>query len=164
MSTHNICAPYEDELEVKPAWLDDNGHMNVAYYVHAFDDGGECFFRDLGIGWDYTREGRASIFMMQCDLDFYRELFAGDVLRVTTQLIDWNHKFVHTYQALYHREANYLAASAEMLFIHVSLKDRRSMPLPVAVQDKLNAIMRIHARLARPPQLGRKIAIRHTSE
>ena len=73
-----IPAPFEDSLAVKPAWLDANGHMNVAFYLQAFDDGGEVFFRDCGIGWDYTHAGVGSVFMSNCDLDFHRELFEGD--------------------------------------------------------------------------------------
>ena len=83
-----VAAPYRDTLVVKPEWLDENGHMNVANYLRAFDHGGEVFFRDCGIGWDYTREGEGTIFMTNCDLDFRRELLEDDPLEVTTQLMD----------------------------------------------------------------------------
>jgi acyl-CoA thioester hydrolase len=161
MNESAIAAPYEESLVVKPEWLDDNGHMNVAFYVHAFDDGGEVFFRDCGIGWDYTRKGAHSIFMANCDLDFRRELFQGDPLRVTTQLIDWSAKLVHTYQALYHRDENYLAATAEMLFVHVAFADRRSTDMSPATQARLAQIARVHRNLPEPDNLGRKIEIRH---
>lgn len=160
MSSAAIAAPYEDTLVVKPDWLDANGHMNVAFYVRAFDDGGENFFRDLGIGWDYTRAGKGSIFMASCDLDFRRELFESDALKVTTQLIDWSPKLVHTYQALYHRDHGYLAATAEMLFVHVAFADRKSTAMPAQTQTRLAAFTVAHQDLPRPENLGRKIAIR----
>lgn len=155
-----IPAPYEDFLVVKPEWLDDNGHMNVAFYVQAFDDGGEVFFRDCGIGWDYTRRGVGSIFMVGCDLDFRRELLRDESLRVTTQLIDFSPKLVHTYQALYHRDEDILAASAEMLFVHVAFADRRSTEMPPDARARLAAIGRVHKNLPRPDNLGRKIEIK----
>lgn len=159
-----IPAPYTDTLVVKPDWLDDNGHMNVAYYVSAFDDGGEIFFRDCGIGWEYTRQRHATLFMASCDLDFRRELFEGDPLRVTTQLVDWAPRLVHTYQALYHRDAGYLAATAEMLFVHVAFANRKSAKMSDASQARLAAIEKIHKALARPDNLGRKIAIRRSAK
>jgi len=155
-----VPAPYEDTLEVKPDWLDANGHMNVAFYMHAFDDGGEIFFRDCGIGWEYTREGEGSIFMSNCDLDFRRELFRGDTIRVTTRLIDWRPKLVHTWQAIYHRDDGYLAATAEMLFVHIAFADRRSAPMPGATQARLAQVEQVHHALERPENLGRKIEIR----
>ncbi len=160
MSDPSIAAPYKDSLVVKPEWLDENGHMNVAYYLRAFDDGGEVFFRDIGIGWDYTREGYNTIFMTNCDLDFRRELLRDDPLEVTTQLIDWTPKLVHTYQALYHREAGYFAASAETLFIHVAFADRKSIEMPPHVLIRLGEIAAVHNDLPRPDNLGSKIKIR----
>lgn len=156
-----IPAPYEDSLVVKPAWLDANGHMNVAFYLQAFDDGGEVFFRDCGIGWDYTRAGVGSVFMSNCDLDFHRELFEGDTIRVTTRLIDWRPKLVHTWQEIYHRDRGYLAATAEMLFVHIAFANRRSAPMPAAAQARLAAVREVHAGLERPAALGRKIEIRN---
>jgi acyl-CoA thioester hydrolase len=160
MNTPPIAAPYEDTLVVKPEWLDASGHMNVAFYVRAFDDGGELFFRACGIGWDYTRLGEYSIFMINCDLDFRRELFENDPLRITTQLIDWSPKLLHTYQALYHRDDEYLAATAEMLFLHVAFSDRRGIEMSDETQATLAAVAAAHQDLPRPDNLGRKIEIR----
>lgn len=160
MSELTIPAPFEDTLTVKPEWLDANGHMNVGFYLSAFDDGGEVFFTDCGLGWDYTADGVGSIFIASSNLDFQRELFADAPLRITTQLIDWGPKLVHTYQALYHRDEGYLAASAEMLFIHIAFADRKSCAMPGVSQTRLTAIHAIHSALPQPKNLGRKIEIR----
>ncbi len=160
-TTTTIPAPFVDTLAVKPAWLDANGHMNVAFYLQAFDDGGEVFFRDCGIGWDYTHAGVGSVFMSSCDLDFHRELFGGDTIRVTTRLIDWRPKLVHTWQEIYHHDEGYLAATAEMLFVHIAFANRRSAPMPGAAQARLATVLDAHTTLARPTGLGRKIEIRN---
>lgn len=159
-----IPAPYESTLTVKPDWLDANGHMNVAYYLSAFDDGGEVFFRDCGIGWDYTAAGDGTLFISSSDLDFRRELFRGDRLRVETVLIDWTPKLVHTYQSLFHAEKNFFAASAEMLFVHVAFHTRKSTPMPETAQSRLAAVEHVHRGLPRPINLGRKIEIKRTSD
>jgi acyl-CoA thioester hydrolase len=145
-----IPVPYESTLTVKSDWLDANGHMNVAYYLSAFDDGGEVFFRDCGIGWDYTAEGQGTLFMSSSDLDFKRELFRGDRLRVETILIDWTPKLIHTFQTLLHADDGFFAASAEILFVHVAFGDRKSAPMPSAAQSRLAAVERVHRGLPRP--------------
>ena len=162
MSQSAAAAPYKSTFVVKPEWVDDNGHMNVAYYLSAFDDGGEVFFQDCGIGWDYTRQGRGTVFIANCDLDFRRELFVDERLRVETQLIDWTPKLVHTYQALYHHVDGYLAATAEMLFVHIAFADRKNTPMPSPAQERLAAVSKTHKALARPENIGRKIAIRRS--
>lgn len=160
MAELNIPSPHCDTLLVKPEWLDENGHMNVSFYSRAFDLGGEVFFRDCGIGWDYTREGFGTIFMTSCHFDFRRELLGGDPLLVTTRLIDWSPKLVHTYQALYHQDEGYFAASAEMLFIHVSFADRTSIEMSGQILARLEQIAAAHKMLPRPDNLGTQIAIR----
>ncbi|MFT4563764.1 MAG: acyl-CoA thioester hydrolase [Gammaproteobacteria bacterium] len=164
MSSTEIPAPFESTLTVKSDWLDANGHMNVAYYLRAFDDGGEVFFRDCGIGWDYTHEGVGTIFIADCDLAFRRELFSEDLLKIETTLIDWAPKLVHTYQALYHRQTGELAASAEMLFMHIAFADRKSTVMPARTQTRLGEIAKIHRALPRPNNLGRKIEIKRSHQ
>ena len=160
MNKQEIPAPYEDFLVVKPQWLDANGHMNVAFYMSAFDDGGEVFFRDPGIGWDYTNDGVGSVFIVNCKLDFHRELFRDDKLRITTQLVDVSSKLLHTYQCIYHAESEYLAASAEMLFMHIEFSQRKSAPMPETAQQRLSEILAVHKKMPRPPGLGQTIGIK----
>ena len=38
---------------VRPEWIDYNGHMNVAYYMLAFDMATDAFFDHIGLGEAY---------------------------------------------------------------------------------------------------------------
>jgi acyl-CoA thioesterase FadM len=52
--SNNIAAPLELHTEtVRPEWIDHNGHMNVAYYVLAFDEAAGSLSKYLGIGKEY---------------------------------------------------------------------------------------------------------------
>ena len=155
-----VPVPFESRLSVEPAWLDPNGHMNVAFYMTAFDRGSDPFFDDCGLGWDYTRAGVGSIFATGCNVDYRHELLAGDPLRVTTQLIDLSEKMIHLYASLYHDGTGALAATQEILFMHVSLSTRRSAPIPPAAYARLQAVLEAHAALPSPAALGRKLEIR----
>ena len=50
-----VAAPYEDRLTVKPEWLDPNGHMNVAFYLRAVDDGSNASLRARAVACPYRR-------------------------------------------------------------------------------------------------------------
>lgn len=161
MSADPVAIPYEDRLVVRPDWLDPNGHMNVAFYLRAIDDGSNAFFDDIGLGWDYTRSGAGSVFVTGCNLDFRQELLDGDGIRVTTQLLDFNEKLIHCYSEVRHLDQDYLAASCETLYMHVSLASRRSAPMPASAQARLAVILVAHrGRLPEPAMRNRSLGIR----
>ena len=45
------------EGTVKPKWIDINGHMNVAYYLQAFDVNSRDLFEEIGFDGDYFQSG-----------------------------------------------------------------------------------------------------------
>jgi acyl-CoA thioester hydrolase len=152
--------PFEDRIIVKPEWLDPNGHMNVAFYLRAVDDGSNSFFDEIGLGWAYTESGVGSVFVTHCNLDFRQELFVGDPLIITTRLIDWSPKLLHCYSEVQHAEKAYIAATCETLYIHIDFATRRSAVMPLSAQARLTEIMVAHGTMPRPPNLNRPIEIR----
>lgn len=163
MTTTRIPAPFTASLSVRPEWLDLNGHMNVAFYLSAFDQGSDPFFDYCGLGWDYTRAGQGSMFATGCNLDFRAELLADDRLEVTTRLLDCSAKLLHLYCEIHRGRDGELAATQEALFMHVSLTSRRSMPLPEAAQARLAEVLLAHSSLPTPASLGRVLGIHRPS-
>lgn len=79
---------------VRTEWIDYNGHMNVAYYVLAFDHATDAFLDYLGMDEHYRDERRCSVFTAEAHVTYDREVRLGDPLRFTTQLLDWDAKRV----------------------------------------------------------------------
>src|SRR5512141_1578451 len=69
--------PVETQVVIQPEWTDLNGHMNVAWYVLAFDRATDAFYDALGIGWAYLERERHSLFTVAMNVDYVREVFAG---------------------------------------------------------------------------------------
>jgi len=160
MQSANIPTPFRKSFTVLPAWLDPNGHMNVAFYLSAFDKGSDPFFEHCGIGWDYTRSGAGSVFATGCNIDFRYELLDGDELEVTTRLLDCNDKLVHIYCEITRVGEAGPAAVQEALFMHVSLQTRRSQAFSDSTRARLGEVLAAHAALPRPAMLGRPLGIR----
>ena len=154
-----IPTPYLGYSLVKPEWLDANGHMNVAHYVSAYDDGSCPMFDDFGLGWHYTHRGEGSVFMVSSSIDFRRELLAGDPLEMSTLLLGYDRRRIHIYQELYHREQRYLSAQAEFVFVHIAFATRRAAVMPEASLKRLAEIHAAHARVPRPAFVGRPIGL-----
>ena len=148
------------ETEVLPEWIDLNGHLNVTYYVRAFDLATDAFMDLVGIGWDYTQSEQRSIFMLEAHVTYLAEVSKGDRLRFDTRLLDYDAKRVHIFHEMFHAGEGYMAATSEWLALHVDLETRRSTPIPDFARERLAAIMSTHERLARPQQVGERIGIR----
>lgn len=145
---------------VLPEWIDYNGHMNIAYYVLVFDHATDALIDYLGMGNDYRLQTQCSTFVLETHVNFQRELIAGDPLRITTQLLGFDSKRIHYFHRMYQAEKRLLAATTELIIIHVDLIQRCSIPMPMPILDRLNTIMTQHLQLPRPPQSGRVIGIR----
>jgi acyl-CoA thioester hydrolase len=66
---------------------------------------------------------------------------------------------LHYFHEMWHGEAGYLAATNELMSLHVSQVTRRGAPMPAEVLERLARIGVAHARLATPRQVGRRIGL-----
>jgi len=57
-------------------------------------------------------------------------------------------------------EQRRLAATTELILLHVDLGSRRGRPMPDAVQANIDAVLARHRQLPWPEQAGRVIGIR----
>ena len=145
---------------VAPEWIDYNGHMNVAYYVLAFDRATDLLLDHLGLGEAYRRASNHSLFVLEAHVTYARELRAGDSFGIETRLIDADRKRLHLFHLMTAGEKLSQAATIEVMALHVDFAGPRAAPLPDAAYAKIEALLAAHRRLPAPPELGRKIAIR----
>jgi acyl-CoA thioester hydrolase len=145
---------------VRAEWIDYNGHMNVAYYVLVFDHATDAFLDHLGLDGAYRAESGCSTFALESHLTYERELAEGDPLEITTQLLDFDERRIHFFHRMLHAGEGYLAATTELLSLHVDLGRRRAEPMSQSVLARLRVLGKAHARLPRPPQAGRAVGLR----
>ncbi|WP_035693350.1 thioesterase family protein [Azospirillum halopraeferens] len=154
-------APLELHREtVLPEWIDYNGHMNVAYYLLAFDHATDTVLDHFGVGRAYAESGAGSMFVVEAHLSYLREVTQGDRLRFASRILGADAKRVHLFHAMHHADEGFLAATAEFMLLHVDLADRRSAPIPEGPRAALAAAAAADAALPRPPRSGRGIAMR----
>ena len=149
---------------VHAEWIDYNGHMNVAYYVLAFDHASDQLLDHIGVGAAYAAEVNCSIFIAEAHVTYDQEVREGDRLRFTTQILDHDEKRVHYFHSMYHATDGFLAATNEIMALHVDMTARRVVPFPATAQERLAALMSAHNDLPRPPQAGRVIGIRKKAD
>ena len=155
-----IRAPFEsDRLRVRPDWIDYNGHMNVAYYIKAFDEAFDELYVTMGVDAAAVRRTGVSTFTAEMHITYQREVRQGDRLRITTQLVDFDARRMHFVQCMYHAGQDFLAATDEWLIMCVDLRQRRAVAFPEPLREFLAATKRAHAALPLPPEAGRRISL-----
>ena len=148
------------ETSVRPEWLDVNDHMNVAYYVLAFDLATDALYHFIGVGDDYMTARQGSMFALECHVTYNRELRGGAPIRITTQLLGYDAKKMHYAHHMYHQGEDYLAATSEWMSVHIDMEARRSAPFPDDIAERLGDIRAAHADLALPPEVGRVMSLK----
>ena len=146
-------------MRVEDHWIDYNGHLNMAYYNVLFDRCVDEAYELIGVGVDYVEKGRHSFFTAEVHLRYLRELHAGDQVRVTFQLLDFDRKRLHTFQQLFHAEHGWVAATSENMSLHVDMEARKTAEFPAKVTGRLAQMKASHARLPRPEAAGRRIVM-----
>ena len=145
------------ETRVKPEWIDHNGHMNVGYFVVAFDEATDAVYETWGIGADYPEESGCSVFTLGVNVDYLAELFEGDPIVIETRLLDHDAKRIHYVHTMRHADSGVLAAVNECLCMNGELASRRSHPFPEPVMNTLEASVNRDVDIG---CVGRTLAIR----
>ena len=155
-----LSQPPESHREIiRPEWCDYNGHMNLAYYVLVFDHATDAFWNELGIGLEYRDRTDNSTFTVESHITYDQEVLEGDEVRCTTQLLGFDDKRIHYFHCMYHVRNDYLAATTELLGVHVDLTVRRVAPMPHHIQTRLAETMYLHRRFVPPDQVGQVISL-----
>jgi acyl-CoA thioester hydrolase len=156
-----IPAPFDAYRDVVRAeWIDHNRHMNMGYYVVVFDLATDAWFRYIGLGEAHRARHGVTTFCLEAHVTYHREVKEGDPLRFTSRLLDYDAKRVHYFHEMYHADEDYLAATNELMSLHVSETTRRAAPMAPAIQHRLARIHAVHGALPHPAQVGRKIGLR----
>ena len=146
-------------IPIEKEWIDYNGHLNMAYYNVVFDRGGDEFLAELGFGPKYAAERKLTIYTAEVHICYVQELHLDDVVTVTSQLIDYDGKRLHTYNEIIHKDG-WVAATCEVLSLHVDMSGPKVSPFPEDVLPKLEQYRQAHAKLPVPARAGRAIGIR----
>lgn len=148
------------ETPVRQDWIDYNGHMNVAWYVLVFDRGTDGLLDRLGLGERYRAATGRTIYVVEAHVTYSSEVKEGDPLAVETLLVDADAKRLHVFHRLRRGRDGPIAATNELLCLHVDQSGPRAAPFDEAARGRISVLLAEQRGLERPPELGRAIALR----
>ena len=144
---------------VLPEWIDVNEHMNVAYYLLAFDQAVDSLWEKFGITDDYVNVSSSSTFAVESHITWQRELAVDEPYVITSQLLAYDSKRIHQMMRMYHAEKNFLAATAEWLNLHVDLDVRKVSPWPDPILEQIAAFAARQGDWGWPLEAGKQMTV-----
>ncbi|WP_136635082.1 carnitine 3-dehydrogenase [Pseudooceanicola onchidii] len=135
-------------------WIDYNGHMTEARYLHVFGDATDRMMILIGCDRDYVAAGQ-SFFTVETHIRHIDEVRAGAPLTVLTRVLEGEGKKMHLWHELYSDDR--LLATAEHMLLHVDLQTRKSVEMPPVLSNRLATLVGGHADHPRPDGLARAV-------
>lgn len=112
----------------------------------------------IGLGPDYVRERGLSFYTAESHVCFVRPARLGDQVVVTFRILDYDEKRIQTYEEMHHVDG-WLAATSEILSLHVDLSGPKVVSFPADIMLNIQAMAAAHSALPSPQRAGKHIDI-----
>ena len=122
---------------VYPWMIDHVGHMNVQFYTARFDEATWHLFAVFGITGRYMREQGRGMAAVEQHTRYLRELHAGALIRVESELREAKPKAVRFLHRMLDAETGEAVAESELTGVHIDAAARRAVPFPEEIQARL---------------------------
>ena len=115
---------------VYPSQCDQMGHMNVAFYVAKFDEATWQLFAAIGLTPSRLRTEKIGMAGVEQHIEYARELFAGDVVTVTSAVLEIKDKAIRFEHEMRNDETGEVAARMVVVAVHLDRTATEGAPVP----------------------------------
>lgn len=138
-------SPYR--VVIPPEYEDENGHMNMRWYLAIFDDAGYPLAARLGLTPEFHAQHGSGGYDLEHHLHYLSEVMVGDTIAVYTRLLDRSAKRIHYMMFMVNETRGALAAIFECVNSFADLTLRRTAPYPDEISRQIDALLAQHVRL-----------------
>ena len=121
---------------VFPWEIDVMGHMNVRFYTAKFDEATVQMFGMLGLTIAYCKEQEREMAAVHQTMTYRRELLAGGLVVVKTEILDVDDKKIRFVHIMYECLSGDEASKCETMGVQIDRMLRWSTPIPKHIGQK----------------------------
>ena len=150
------------ETAILPEWIDFNGHLRDGYYGLIVSFAIDALMDRVGIDSTYRAESGCTLYTVEMHLHYLHEVHRTDTVAVSVRIEGADHKRIHaTFEMRRVAEAG-LAASAEVMLLHVQQRGDAvaTAPFPPQVSSALAHLQAASAQLAPEGPGSRRMGLR----
>jgi acyl-CoA thioester hydrolase len=120
---------------VYPWHCDHMGHMNVMWYAGKFDEACWQFLAMLGLQPSRFVQDGTGMAAVEQHIQYKRELHAGDTVTIQSALLEVQDKSIRMLHKMVHDASGAVAATTEVIGVHIDARARKAIPLPEDVRQ-----------------------------
>ena len=128
-------------------WEDQNGHINVGYYMSLYNDSGWPMLGLIGVDEEYFSKRKMGLVDLDNHIRYLRELHVGDRVTAYGRFFGQDEKRMHGMVFIVNDDTSTLAATIEFLSISMDLRKRRPAAIPDDVAARLREVINAHQEL-----------------
>lgn len=132
---------------IPPEYEDENGHMNMRWYLAIFDDAGYPLAASLGLTPEFHAQHGTGGFDLEHHLHYLSEVAVGDTVAIYARLLGRSAKRIHYMMFMVNETRGALAATFECVNSFADLTVRRTAPYPEKISRQIDALLAEHSRL-----------------
>ena len=126
---------------VYPSQCDHMGHMNVMWYVGKFDEATWQLFAAIGLKPARMRSENIGMAGLEQQIEYKRELRAGDVVTVTSTVLEVKPKVIRFAHEMRDDGTGEIAARMVVVAVHMDTVARKSRTFPDDVRRAAQALI-----------------------
>jgi acyl-CoA thioester hydrolase len=131
---------------VYPHQCDHMGHMNVMWYAGKFDEATWQLLSTYGLTPSRMRREGIAMAAVEGHIAYKRELHAGDVISVRSEIIEVRDKSVRMSHEMRNDDTGEAVASMFIVGVHLDAVSRKACSLPADVRGRMEVWESMDAR------------------
>ncbi len=132
---------------IPAAFLDENQHVNVQFYVHLVEKGLVAVFERAGLGEVYAAADEHGNFALEQHIRYLAEILLDEQVSVYIRLLELTPKRAYFMGFVINDTREQLACTVEVVQMNVDIRQRRGAPYPPAGKAALQAMHARHTAL-----------------
>jgi acyl-CoA thioester hydrolase len=150
------------ETPILPDWIDYNGHLRDAYYGLIVSFASDALMDRLGLDAAYRARSGCTLYTLEMHLHYLHEVLGSDTVAVAVRIEGADRKRIHATFEMRRSGDPAVAASAEVMLLHVHQSDDKvaAAPFPPPVSAALEKLQAASAALAAEGPGSRRMGLR----
>jgi len=145
---------------IPPAYEDQNGHMNMRWYLAVYDEAGDAMYPMLGLTAEYFASSGMGGFDLEHHLWYPAEVRIGDSVVIRARILARSAKLMHYMMFLVNETRGVLSSLFECVHAHADLRQRRTAPFPSPVAARIDALIAAHCALTWPAPVSGAMGVK----
>ena len=121
------------QVTIPSDWEDENGHVNVQFYMRLYEQGGRPLMKSLGMDDTYFSERRLGLFDLEHHIFYFSEIHVGESVSIYARLLDQTAKRFHGIIFVVNDSRDRLSSTLEFITSGADLENRRTAPYPLSL-------------------------------